>query len=54
MNGDERPLGQIWIPHFIHRNPRVASIIGQNIKAARVNNTLKEIVHVFLELFKAT
>ncbi|OAG25991.1 hypothetical protein CC77DRAFT_1015329 [Alternaria alternata] len=35
MNGDYEPLGQLWIPHFIARNPRVASIVGRTIESAR-------------------
>ena len=35
MNGDENPVGKHWLSHFIKRNPRVASIIGRKIEAAR-------------------
>jgi hypothetical protein len=28
MNGDYEPLGQLWVPYFINRNPRVASIVS--------------------------
>jgi hypothetical protein len=54
MNGDDAPLGKVWIPHFLQRNPRVASIISRKIKAARVTNTLLEQIQAFLELFRYT
>lgn len=35
MNGDYEPLGRLWVPNFITRNPRVASIVGRTIESAR-------------------
>jgi hypothetical protein len=35
MNGDDAPLGHLWVSHFLQRNPRVHSIVGRSIEAAR-------------------
>jgi hypothetical protein len=35
MNGDHRPIGKHWMTAFLKRNPRVASIVGRKIEAAR-------------------
>ena len=54
MNGDYEPLGQLWVPHFITRNPRVALIVGRTIKSARTTAASYETIRAFLELFKRT
>ncbi|XP_014550041.1 hypothetical protein COCVIDRAFT_116704 [Bipolaris victoriae FI3] len=54
MNGDYQPLGQLWVSHFVTRNPRVASIVGRKIKSARTTGANYETVKAFLELFKRT
>ncbi|RYN90015.1 hypothetical protein AA0119_g11278, partial [Alternaria tenuissima] len=54
MNGDHEPLGQLWIPHFIARNPRVASIVGRTIESARTTAASYETIRAFLELFERT
>jgi hypothetical protein len=54
MNGDHEPLGQLWIPHFITRNPRVASIVIQTIESARTTAASYETIQAFLELFERT
>ena len=33
MNGDQNPVGKLWVSHFLHRNPRVASVVGRKIEA---------------------
>ena len=54
MNGDYEPLGQLWIPHFIARNPRVASIVGRTIEGARTTAASQDTIRAFLELFERT
>jgi hypothetical protein len=54
MNGDYEPLGQLWVPHFITRNPRVASIVGRTIESARATAASYETIRAFLELFERT
>ena len=54
MNGDYEPLGQLWVPHFITRNPRVASIVGRTIKSARTTAANYKTIRAFLELFERT
>ena len=54
MNGDKNTLGQLWISHFIKRNPRVTSVIGRKIEASRAEAATPEQVRAFLELFEAT
>jgi hypothetical protein len=54
MNGDYEPLGQLWIPHFIARNPRVASIVGRTIESARTTAASHDTIRAFLELFEQT
>jgi hypothetical protein len=54
MNGDTEPLGQLWVPHFIARNPRVASVVGRTIESARTTGANYETVRAFLELFERT
>ena len=33
MNGDTRPIGKLWVSHFIKRQPRIASVIGRKLDA---------------------
>lgn len=54
MNGDTTPVGKRWIQHFIQRNPRVASIIGRPLEAARSTAATQEQIRAFLELFERT
>jgi hypothetical protein len=54
MNGDYEPLGQLWIPHFIARNSRVASVVGRKIESARTTAASYETIRAFLELFERT
>lgn len=54
MNGDYEPLGQLWVPHFIARNPRVALVVGRTIESARTTAANYETVKAFLELFERT
>ncbi|RMZ67342.1 transposase [Pyrenophora seminiperda CCB06] len=35
MNGEHAPIGKHWMAAFLKRNPRVASIVGRKMKAAR-------------------
>jgi hypothetical protein len=54
MNGDTRPLGRRWIPQFLARNPRVASIVGRKIESARTTASNYNTINEWLELFKRT
>jgi hypothetical protein len=54
MNGDYQPLGQLWVSHFVARNPRVASIVGRKIESARTTGANYETIKAFLELFERT
>jgi hypothetical protein len=54
MNGDNAPLGQIWVSHFLKRNERVHSIIGRSIEAARTDSTNTEVIRAWLELVEQT
>jgi hypothetical protein len=54
MNGDYEPLGQLRVPHFITRNPRVASIVGRTIESARTTAANYETIRTFLKLFERT
>ena len=54
MNSDCKPLGQLWVPHFIACNPRVASIVGQTIKIATTTAASHNAIRAFLELFERT
>jgi hypothetical protein len=37
MNGDVEPLGKAWVSKYVQRNPRVKSVVGRPMEAARVN-----------------
>lgn len=52
--GDHDPLGKRWIQSFLSRQPRVASIVGRSIKAARAGAASPERIRAFLELFERT
>ena len=52
MNGDENPLGKYWLSHFIKRNPRVASVVGRKIEAARAEGATQRQIRGFLELYE--
>jgi hypothetical protein len=54
MNGDQRPVGKLWLVHFIKRNPRVASVIGRKLEALRAEAASLEQIRAFLELFERT
>lgn len=54
LQKDFEPLGRRWIPTFIQRNPRVASVIGRKIEAKRATAATAEQIRVFLELFHDT
>ncbi|KAI2479371.1 transposase tan1 [Pyrenophora tritici-repentis] len=54
MNGDNAPLGQHWVANFLRRNPRVHSIVGRKIEAARAEAANPDSIREFLELYEAT
>jgi hypothetical protein len=54
MNGDDAPLGQQWVPHFLQRNPRVHSIVGRSIEAVRAEAANHETINAFFTLFNDT
>ena len=45
---------QLWIPNFISRNPRVASIVGRTIESVRATGASHDTIRAFLELFERT
>jgi hypothetical protein len=48
-NGDTKPLGKRWVSSFIHRNPRVASIIGRRIEASRIHSCTQPEIQAFFD-----
>ena len=54
MNGDHHPLGKLWIPHFLERNPSIASVDGRKRESVRIAGTSPEKIRAFLELFHQT
>ena len=54
MNGDDAPLGQLWVSNFLQRNPRVHSIVGRSIDAVRAKAADPQLIRAFLELFEQT
>ena len=52
MNGDHKPIGKHWIAAFLKRNPRVASVIGRKIEAARAEGATPAQIRAFLELYE--
>ena len=54
MNGDEQPVGKLWLSHFIKRQPRVASVVGRKIEAQRVEAATPDQLRAFLELYEQT
>lgn len=53
-NGDRNPLDKIWIPHFLKRNPRVASIVCKKIQAVRAKSADPQQLRAFIEKFEHT
>jgi hypothetical protein len=53
MNGEAQPVGKNWMAAFLKRNPRVASIVGRKIEAARVERATPKQIRAFLELFES-
>jgi hypothetical protein len=39
LNGDTQPLGKRWLTKFIRDQPRIRSVVGRPIEAARINGT---------------
>lgn len=54
MNGDQQPVGKLWLSHFVRRNPRVSSVVGRKLEAPRAEAATPEQVRAFLELFEQT
>ena len=54
MNGDYEPLGRLWVPHFIARNPRVSSVVGRSIESSRTTAASYDTIQAFLQLFERT
>ena len=54
MNSDYEPLGRHWVPNFITRNPRIASVVGRTIESARTTGANYETIRSFLQLFERT
>ncbi|KAI0568396.1 transposase tan1, partial [Pyrenophora tritici-repentis] len=43
-----------WMAAFLKRNPRVASVVGRKIEAARAEGATPVQIRAFLELFERT
>jgi hypothetical protein len=54
LGGDHDPLGQRWLQSFLARQPRVSSIVGRSIEAARAQAVSPAMIQTFLELFERT
>ena len=54
INGDNQPIGKLWLTHFIKRQPRIASVIGRKIDAHRVEAATPDQLRAFLELYEET
>ncbi|KAI5193416.1 hypothetical protein E4T38_09962 [Aureobasidium subglaciale] len=52
LNGDDKPLGKRWITKFIRDNPRIASVIGRPIEAARINGTHPDLIQEFYTAYE--
>ncbi|EFQ89825.1 hypothetical protein P3342_001649 [Pyrenophora teres f. teres] len=53
MNGDNAPLGQHWVAYLLRRSPRIHSIVGRRIEAARAEEADSDSIWEFLELYEA-
>jgi len=53
-NGDRCPLGHKWVENFLHRQPRVSSVVGRSIETSRAGAAGSEAIQAFLELFERT
>jgi hypothetical protein len=51
-NGDDRPLGHNWMAGFFRRNPRVHTIVGRSLEAARAEAANPDVICEWLELFE--
>jgi transposase len=47
INGDAKPLGKNWTTGFLHRNPRVATCIGQKIEHLRIKCSQPALMNAF-------
>jgi hypothetical protein len=52
LNGDTQPLGKKWINKFIRGHPRIKSVVGRPIEAARINGTHPDLIREFYQSFQ--
>ncbi|TIA14070.1 hypothetical protein D6C80_05872 [Aureobasidium pullulans] len=52
INGDNQELGNKFVTKFIRDNPRIASVVGRPIEAARINGTNPEAIQEFYTLYE--
>ena len=52
MNGDDQPVGMLWISHLLRRQPRIASVVGRKLEAQRADAATPEQIRAFLEHYK--
>jgi hypothetical protein len=52
LNGDTQPLGKKWINKFIRGHPRIKSVVGRPIEAARINGTHPDLIREFCQSFQ--
>jgi hypothetical protein len=52
LNGDTQPLGKKWINKFIRGHPRIKSVVGRPIEAARINGPHPDLIREFYQSFQ--
>ena len=51
MNSDNGPVGKHWVSHFLHRQPRIALVVGRKLDAQRAQAATAEQLREFLGLY---
>lgn len=52
LNGGLRPLVEKWINKVIRGHPRIRSVVGRPIKAARISGTHPDLTREFYQSFQ--
>ena len=52
INSDDQPVSKHWLSYFIHRQPRIASVVGRKLEAQRADAATPEQIRAFLEHYK--
>lgn len=48
LNGDQIPLGQLWVTNYLRRHPELASRVGRKPEAQRTEAETPEEINAFL------